>query len=203
MRRISAIFFDIGGVCLTNGWDHISREKASIRFSLDYGEMEKRHTTVFKKFDKGMLSLDEYLDQVVFFRKRDFSREEFAEFMYSESRPILPTLKILGILSSNTKYHIAAINNESFELNKYRIEKFKLYKYFKCFFSSCYMGVRKPEPEIFYRTLMISHKKPGECLFIDDRRENILSAQSLGLNTVLLDDPLTLKQKLKEFNIEI
>jgi putative hydrolase of the HAD superfamily len=203
VRRISTIFFDIGGVCLTNGWDRISREKASIKFSLDYREMEKRHTPVFKKFDKGVLSLDEYLNQVVFFRKRDFSREEFAEFMYSESRPILPTLKILRILKSDAKYHIAAINNESTELNKYRIHKFRLYKYFNCFFSSCYLGVRKPEPEIFYRTLMITHKKPGECLFIDDREENILSAQSLGLNTVLLDEPSKLKQKLKEFKIEI
>ncbi len=203
MKMISTIFFDVGGVCLTNGWDHISREKSTVRFSLDYEEMEKRHKPVFKKFEKGKLTLDEYLDQVVFFKKRNFSRRDFTEFMYEQSRPFNSTLKLLDILSSGNKYQLATLNNESRELNKYRINKFGLHKYFDCFFSSCYLGVRKPESEIFYRALYILHKEPGECLFVDDREENYQSAKSSGIKAVLLEKTEDLAEKLEKFNIEI
>ncbi len=203
MSGVSTIFFDVGGVCLTNGWDHISREKSTVRFSLDYEEMENRHKPVFKKFERGKLTLDEYLDQVVFFKNRSFSRQDFTDFMYSQSQPFHSTIKLLDKLSSGNRYKLATLNNESRELNRYRINKFGLEKYFECFFSSCYLGVRKPEPEIFYRALHILHKKPGECLFIDDREENYQAARATGMNAVLLENPEDLKQKLKEYNIEI
>ncbi len=203
MTKILTIFFDVGGVCLTNGWDHISRQKSTVRFSLDYEEMEKRHNPVFKKFEKGKLTLDEYLNHVVFFKKRDFTKQEFTEFMYSQSCPFNSTLKLLGKLSSGNKYQLATLNNESRELNRYRIDKFGLDKYFECFFSSCYLGVRKPESEIFDKALHILHKKPEECLFIDDREENYRSARSSGINAILLENPEDLPKKLKEFNIEI
>ncbi len=201
MRKIAVIFFDVGGVCLTNGWDHISREKSTKKFSFDYEEMEKRHKPVFKKFEKGKLSLNEYLDEVVFFKKRNFSKEAFTEFMFAQSKPISTTLNILDKLSD--KYKLATLNNESKELNKFRINKFRLDKYFECFFSSCYLGVRKPEPEIFYKALHILHKEPDECLFIDDREENYQSARAFGLNTILLDETGSLREKLINFGIEI
>ena len=201
MKKTPVIFFDVGGVCLTDGWDHISREKATKKFSFDYEEMEKRHRLVFKKFEKGKLSLDQYLNEVIFFRKRNFTEEDFTEFMFAQSKPINTTLRILEKLSD--KYQLFTLNNESKELNKFRINKFGLDRYFDCFFSSCYLGVRKPEPEIFYKALHILHKEPDECLFIDDREENYQSARSFGLNSILLDEPGSLGERLKTFGIEI
>jgi len=203
MNDIKTIFFDVGGVCLTNGWDHVAREKSTKEFSLSYEEMEKRHKPLFKKFEKGKLSLDEYLDQVVFYRKRNFSKKDFIEFMLSQSRPHYSTFKILDNLASKRKYHLATINNESRELNEYRIEEFGLRKYFQCFFSSCYLGVRKPEEEIFDKALQIFQKEPEKCLYIDDRKENYNAAKNSGLHTILLDKPENLKIKLEEFNIDI
>ena len=188
---------------MTNGWDHISREKSTIRFSLDYEEMEKRHKPLFKKFEKGKLTLNEYLDRVVFFKKRNFSRQDFKDFMLSQSMPFNSTLILLRKLSSTGKYQLATLNNESRELNQYRVNKFGLDKYFECFFTSCYLGVRKPEPEIFYKVLHILHRKPEECLFIDDREENYQAAKSSGINASLLENPEDLSGKLEEFNIEI
>jgi putative hydrolase of the HAD superfamily len=203
VRKINTILFDVGGVCLTNGWDHISREKATVKFSLDYEEMEKRHKLLFKKFEKGKLSLGEYLKQVVFFVKRNFSKSEYIEFMHSQSKAIESTLKILEKLSKKKKYQLVTLNNESRELNKYRINKFKLTNYFECFFSSCYVGARKPEREIFYAATHILQKDPEECLFVDDREENYTAATNYGLNTILLDEPGNLQVRLEEHNIEI
>lgn len=203
METITTIFFDIGGVCLTNGWDHISREKAANKFSVDYEKFETKHKSVFKKLEKGKISLDEYLDKVIFFTKRKFSKKEFKDFMFLQSKAHKSTLKLLHQLSLKNKYHLATINNESLELNQYRINKFGLKKYFTNFFSSCYLGTRKPEPEIFLKALQILQKNPEKCLFIDDREENYLSAKSIGLNSIHLENPVELKKKLTEFNIEI
>ncbi|HSD64070.1 MAG TPA: HAD-IA family hydrolase [Ignavibacteriaceae bacterium] len=201
--EISTILFDVGGVCLTNGWDNISREKSTVEFSLDYEEIEKKHTRVFKQFEKGKISLDEYLSKVVFFRKRNFTREDFIKFMCSQSRAFDSTLMILEKLVANKKYRLATINNESRELNAYRIETFKLNKYFECFFSSCYLGVRKPEWAIFSIALNVLHKNAGECLYIDDREENFNSAKKTGINSILLAEPGKLEQRLNEYNIKL
>ncbi len=203
MKKINTIFFDVGGVCLTNGWDHISREKATEKFSLDYEDVEKKHKRVFKHFEKGKISLDQYLNEVIFTKRRKFNRAEFKEFMFSQSKAHKSTMEVLHKLALSKKYYLATINNESFELNQYRINKFKLYKYFTNFFSSCYLGVRKPEPEIFFRVLHILQKDAGECLFIDDREENYQSAKNNGLNSILLESPSKLRLRLKEINIKI
>lgn len=203
MNEITTIFFDVGGVCLTNGWDNISREKSTEKFSIDYEEMEKRHMPLFKKFENGELSLDEYLNEVVFYKERKFSKKDFVEFMFSQSQPINSTLRVLDKLVSGGKYHLATINNESRELNDFRISEFGLKKYFECFFSSCYLGVRKPEEEIFDKTLHIFHKNPDECLFIDNSEENYNAARNSGLNSILLDEPGNLVSKLEKFKIEI
>ncbi len=202
MNNITTIFFDIGGVCLTNGWDHISRKRAAKNFFIDYNELETKHKPIFKKFEKGKISLDEYLDKVIFFRKRKFGKKDFKEFMFLQSNAHKSTLKLLHQLSLKNKYHLATINNESLELNHFRINKFNLNKYFTNFFSSCYLGTRKPEKEIFLKALQILQKNPEECLFIDDREENYLSAKSIGLNSIHLENPVELKKKLLEFNIE-
>ncbi len=202
MKEISTIFFDVGGVCLTNGWDEFAREYSTKKFSLDFEEIEKKHEQVFEKFEKGMLSIDDYLNEVVFFKKRDFTKRDFIDFMHDQSHTFDSTFVILEKLASKKKYFLAAINNESLELNNYRINKFGLGKYFEGFFSSCYLGVRKPEPEIFQKALHILHKNPGECLFIDDREENYNAAESSGLNSILLDEPGNLQARLKEYGIE-
>lgn len=203
MKEISTIFFDIGGVCLSNGWDEISREKAADEYSLDYIEMETRHASVFQDFEKGKISLDEYLSKVIFYKERNFTEKDFINFMYSQSHAFDSTFEILNKLSSKKKYQINTINNESRELNAYRIETFRLYKYFDCFFSSCYLGVRKPELEIFQIALNVLHKKAGECLFIDDREENYDSAKRAGINSIRLESPEMLVQCLKDYNIEV
>jgi putative hydrolase of the HAD superfamily len=203
VKEISTIFFDIGGVCLTNGWDEISREKAAEEFSLDYTEMETKHASIFQDFEKGNISLDEYLNKVVFYKDRNFTEKDFINFMYSQSHAFDSTFNTLNKLTTKKKYRLNAINNESRELNAYRIETFRLYKYFDCFLSSCYLGVRKPEPEIFRLALNILHKNAGDCLFIDDREENYDSAKKAGINSILLESPEMLEQRLKEYNIKV
>ena len=83
---ISTLFLDIGGVLLTNGWDRKARRLAAETFGLDYEEMDERHHLTFDTYEAGKLSLDEYLDRMVFYEERSFTRNEFRKFMLDQSR---------------------------------------------------------------------------------------------------------------------
>ncbi len=201
MDKITTLFFDVGGVILTNGWDHISREKAAAYFSYDHESVEKRHQPLFEEFDSGNLSLEEYLEQVIFFEERTFGREDFIRFMESQSEPHPGSLEVLEKLAQSKRYFLATINNESFALNQYRIRTFGLDKYFTAFLSSCYLGVTKPNHKIFSKALWITQRKGEECVFVDDREENVTAARACGLQGIHLKDQQQLSDLLKEQGI--
>jgi putative hydrolase of the HAD superfamily len=184
MSEIHAIFWDVGGVLLTNAWDHTERAAALEHFRLDEKEFHGRHEMVVSSFERGKISLDEYLDRTVFYRSRSFTREEFRDYMLSLSRPMTDVLAFARNLAASGKYFMGTINNESRELNLHRIEKFGLRDIFRVFVSSCFVGLRKPESGIYRLALEITQINPEECCFIDDRALNLECAAKLGMRTI-------------------
>ena len=144
MADVKALFWDNGGVILTNGWDRDSRKKAVEKFHLDWDDFEDRHELMLNAFECGDASLDEYLQRTVFYRERPFKPEEFKQFMFEQSQLMPEGMAVLADLAAKGRYLQAALNNESLEINDYRVHTFHLRDYFKAFFSSCYLGVRKP-----------------------------------------------------------
>jgi putative hydrolase of the HAD superfamily len=191
MSEIHAIFWDVGGVLLTNAWDHTERAAALEHFRLDEKEFHGRHEMVVSSFERGKISLDDYLDRTVFYRSRSFTREEFRDYMLSLSRPMTDVLTFARDLAASGKYFMGTINNESRELNLYRIKKFGLRDIFRVFVSSCFVGLRKPESGIYRLALEITQINPEQCCFIDDRALNLECAAKLGMRTIQMQ---TLKQ---------
>lgn len=187
MPAIRAIFWDVGGVLLTNAWDHTERSEALKRFDLDDKEFHGRHEMVVSSFERGKITLDEYLDRTVFYRPRPFSHEAFREYMLSLSQPLPSMLQFAQSLADSGKYLMATINNESRELNYYRMEKFGLRKIFRLFFSSCFVGLRKPERDIYRLALETTQVPAEECCFIDDRALNLECAAQLGMHTIQMN----------------
>src|SRR5438132_7695031 len=146
---ITTIFFDIGGVLMTDGWGHVSRRAAAEKFGLDWDEYSERHEKVAHAIETNRMTLEQYLDRAVFYRPRAFGRDEFREFIFAQSKPHPASIEIASRLKASGKYFIATINNEIFELNLYRIDKFRLRDTFSIFFSSCFLGIRKPDKEIY------------------------------------------------------
>ncbi len=181
---ISHLFFDIGGVLGTNGWSSPQRRGAMERFGLDAAEFEQQHRDAVGTFEQGRMTLDEYLDATVFYRDRDFSREAVVEFMRGESRPDQVTIALARRLAEGRKYRMMTLNNESLELNRYRIERFGLRDIFEAFFSSCWLGFTKPSPRIYELALGISQAPPDRAVFIDDREPNLVPARLLGMRTI-------------------
>lgn len=202
MTEITTLFWDVGGVLLTNGWDTQSRRQAAQRFDLDWEDFQERHGLVSTEFEKGNVSLDEYLECTVFYKSRDFSQSAFQEFLFGQSQPKEEVLSLVRQLATGGQYLMATLNNESRELNLYRIEKFGLRDCFTTFFSSCFLGFKKPEKRIYQAALEITQRRPAECIFIDDRALNLECAVRLGIGTIHFQNPTQLQRELRERGVE-
>jgi len=203
LPEIRALFWDVGGVLLTNAWDREQRMRALEHFHLDEEEFHDRHEMVVSSFERGKITLDEYLDRTVFYRSRPFTREAFKEFMFSLSQPMPDVLSFAQSLADSEKDVIGTINNESRELNLYRIEKFGLRKIFRLFVSSCFVGFRKPERDIYRLAVELTQIAPEECVFIDDRALNLEQAARLGMKTIEMQTLDQLKKDLEAIGVGV
>jgi putative hydrolase of the HAD superfamily len=91
---------------------------------------------------------------------------------------------------------MATLNNEGEDLNRYRIEKFALGSIFPTFFSSCWLGVRKPTHRIYERVFGMTMAAPQRTVFVDDRIQNLNPAASLGVKTILFENAGQLRASL-------
>jgi len=193
---IELVLFDIGGVLGTNGWDREQRAEAIERFHLDADDFQYRHEETVGALESGDITLDEYLDLTVFCSRRTFSRDEFKAFMFSLSEPWPDSIAVAQDLAKSGRVRLATLNNESEELNVHRIERFGLCGIFPVFFTSCWLGVRKPTHRIYTRVLGMVQTDPSRVLFIDDRRQNLDPAAALGMRTIQFQSAEQLRRDL-------
>ena len=201
MSAIRAIFWDVGGVLLTNAWDRVERIAALEHFHLDEEEFHDRHEMVVSSFERGKITLDEYIDRTVFYRARSFPRDAFRDYMFSLSQPFPEVLEFAQALSDSGKYFMGTINNESRELNYYRIEKYGLRKTFRLFVSSCFVGFRKPERDIYRLALETTQIPAEQCCFIDDRPLNLECAAKLGMQVIEMQPVEQLRGDLAKLGV--
>jgi putative hydrolase of the HAD superfamily len=201
LAKISAIFWDVGGVLLSNAWDREQRQRTLEHFALDEVEFDDRHDMLVSSLERGKITLQEYLDRTIFYRTRSFTREAFTEYMFSLSQPDPETLRLAGELARSGKYLMSTINNESTELNLFRIQTFGLRNIFSLFVSSCYVGLRKPEEGIYRLALEITQRPPEECCFVDDRPLNLDSASKLGMHVIQMENAEQLRGEFQRLGI--
>ena len=182
MKDVKLLFLDIGGVLLSDGWNHKARMQAVEKFGLEPIQFQKDHAVAFPLFENGKLNLDQYLDAVIFNTDCPFSKDEFKEFMFSKSEQLPDFLPWLIDWKKKNNVKIFSINNEGKEFNDYRIKKFKLHNCFDAFVSSCEVGFSKPDPSIFKLALGIAQEEPQNCLYFDDRAIHVAIAKQMGIN---------------------
>ena len=199
---VTHIFFDIGGVLGTNGWDREQRAAAARHFGLDAAELEDLHGEAIAMLEQGRMPLDDYLRNTVFNRPRSFQPAEFKACMLAQSAPFPETIDLARALARTGRYRLMTINNESDELNRYRLEQFGLRDIFMAFFSSCWLGLLKPARRIYEVALAMSQAEPDSSVFIDDRERNLEPARDLGMRTIRFTDAARLRQELAGLGVQ-
>jgi putative hydrolase of the HAD superfamily len=202
MAEISTVLFDVGGVLLTNGWDRTERAAVLEQFALDGVAFEQRHELANDAWEKGLMTAEQYLLQTVFYEPRPFTPAAFLQAMRERSVLLAHgAIRILQELAASEEVELAILNNEARELNDYRIDRFEFGRYFDVFFSSCYLGLRKPEPKIFEVALDVLQRDPDEVVFIDDRAGNCAAAAALGIHAIQYHDESQCAQALERLGL--
>ena len=199
---ITTLFLDIGGVLLTNGWDHLARKRAATHFKLELAEMEDRHHLTFDTYEEGKLTLEEYLGRVVFFRKRPFTRAQFRHFMFAQSKAYPRMIELVAGLKVRHELKVVVVSNEARELNSHRIRKFKLGELVDFFVSSCFVHLRKPDADIFRLALEIAQVPARNILYIENTPMFVQIAEGLGIRSILHTDYMSTCSKLALFGLE-
>jgi putative hydrolase of the HAD superfamily len=199
--EITTLFLDIGGVLLTNGWDRKARQQAAETFQLDHEDLEERHHLTYDTYEEGKLSLDDYLQRVVFCQERPFTREDFKNYMMSRSQSIPEMLDLIRSLKGRYHLKTIAVSNEGREINAFRIRTFHLDQVIDTFVSSCYVHFRKPDPDMYRIALDISQSTPEEVAYIDDRPLFVEVANSMGIHGIQHVDLSTTRSKLGELGL--
>jgi putative hydrolase of the HAD superfamily len=202
MLPFDVILFDVGGVLLTNGWDHGERAAAIEHFHLDRAAFEARHLAPNDAWERDVIPVTAYLNTTVFYEPRSFTPDDFFAFMLTQSKPLPDgALGILAELAASDNYLLGALNNEARETNEYRFQTFGLRNYFKVALSSCYLGLRKPDLAIYKRALDIVGRPPQRILFIDDREENVASAVTAGMTGIRFIGEDALRHELASLGV--
>jgi putative hydrolase of the HAD superfamily len=199
---ISCLFLDVGGVLLTDGWDHHARKRATVRFKLEWAEMEDRHHLTSDTYEEGKLSLEEYLGRVVFYKKRMFTRAEFRRFMFAQSKPYPEMIERVRKLKARYGLKIVVVSNEARELNCHRIHKFKLDGFVDAFISSCFVHVRKPDADIFRLALDIAQVPVRQVVYIENTPMFVQVAEGLGIQSILHTDYKSTCARLASFGLQ-
>jgi len=200
---ITHLFLDIGGVLLTNGWDHESRKRATAKFRLKLPEIESRHRLIFEIFEEGRISLEEYLNRVIFYQKRPFTRVQFRNFMFAQSKSYPSMIRLITKLKKKYRLRIFIISNEAKELNSYRIRKFKLNQFVDSFISSSFVGMRKPNSDIFRLALDLSQANHRQVVYIENTPMFVEVAEQLGIQTILHKEFRATRSELAQFGLSV
>jgi FMN phosphatase YigB (HAD superfamily) len=201
---IETIFFDLGGVLLSNGWDQGQRAKVLPKFGVDLAAYEARHDAANYYWERGLKDARWFFDQTVFYKPRKFTFDDLWPEVEGQSSVMFPgTYEVLGKLRGARQYRIATLNNESRELNDYRMKEFRLRDYFDFFICSGYVGEMKPGRTIYQSALDVSGAAAEETLFIDDKEENCAAARAMGMNAIHFVSPEELISELTEFGITL
>ncbi len=198
---VTCVFLDIGGVLLTDGWDHHARRRAATHFNLGWAEMENRHHLTFDTYEEGKLTLEEYLDWVVFYQKRPFTRAQFRRFMFAQSKPYPEMIALVAQLKVRHGLKIIVVSNEGRELNAYRIRKYKLDGFVDAFISSCFVHLHKPDADIFRLALDIAQTPPRQVVYIENTPIFVRVAEGLGIRSILHTDYRSTRVKLALFGL--
>ena len=201
--HITTLFLDIGGVLLNNGWGRGMRRKAAETFRLDYEEIDERHHLTFGTYEEGKLSLYDYLYQVIFYKERSFTREEFTAFMFEQSRAFPDMIDLIRKLKERYNLRTVAISNEGRELSIHRINKFELDTFIDLFISSCFVHFRKPDVDIYRMALDIARVHPSKVVYLDDRQMFVEVANSLDIHGIHHTSYESTRTALEAFGLEL
>jgi putative hydrolase of the HAD superfamily len=200
---IRALFLDVGGVMLTNGWDHKVRRALADRFHLDLSDFEARHHLTFDTYESGKISFDVFLERTVFYKPRDFTPADFKKFVSDFTQPFPEMIELFSRLKAKYDLKVAVVSNEGRELTFDRVERFHLKAFVDFFIVSSFVHLRKPDTDIYQLALDVAMLQPQQVAYLDDRAMLVEVASKMGIVGIQHVDYNSTVARLAELGLTI
>ncbi len=184
MSKIRALFLDVGGVLLTNGWDTKTRKRACEHFDLDVKELESRHHLIYDTYEQGKMTLQDYLKRLVFYQDRPFTFDQFFNYMKEQSKPLPGMIDLIKEVKEKYHLKIACVSNEGRDLTLHRVKAYHFHQFVDYFIFSCFVHLKKPDSQIFRLALDVGMFSPEEVIYLDDRQMLADEAKALGIHAI-------------------
>lgn len=178
--QFQIIFSDIGGVLGTNGWDSALRATVIQRFNLDSAAVEQRHHLMFDSYERGFLTLDQYLKHVFFQQPQSFTLLELRECIFEGSVAWPDSIEMFRQVKMANNLKLALISNEGQGITEHRVNKFGLRAIADFMVVSHYVHMRKPDAQIWRLALDLAQVAVDEAIYVDDREVFVNVATDLG-----------------------
>lgn len=192
---IKAIIFDFGGVITHtepwDGWSPTLEERNTIKDAIS--EIAKLFE---KELKESKFTADDF-DREFKLRTTSLKKEYVEKIIKSICDADKGVLELISKLSS--RYKIYGLVNAPFGWTELRRGIHGLDKYFTRVFVSYEIDVRKPDPRIFNYFFENTGLKGGDCLFIDDKEENIIVAKQLGMEGYVFKSTKELEDYINKF----
>lgn len=203
LETITHLFTDLGGVLLTNGWDHNLRHLTAEHFGVDPQAMDDRHHLTYDTYESGKMGLWTYLDRVMFYEPRPFTHEQVIEFILDQGKPFPEMIELVKAIKARHGVKVAVVSNEGREITADRIERFRLRDFVDFFIVSSYVHFRKPDEDIFKIALDVAQAEPGRVAYIEDRQMFVEVAAQVGLRAIWHRGLESTRKALAEMGLEV
>lgn len=147
------------------------------------------------------MSLDEYLWQIIFYEKRDFTPDDVKKYILEAAKPHQDMIDLVTRLKAVYGLRVAVVSNEGREVAEDRIERFNLKSFVDFFIVSAFVHFRKPDLDIYRLAIDVAQVKPQQVAYIEDRPLLCEVASRLGINSVLNRNATETREKLAKLDL--
>lgn len=165
--------------------------------------MNDRHHLTFDIYEEGKISLDDYLNRIIFYRERPFMREEFKAYMHDQSKPFFDMIELIRFLENKYCLQVAAVSNEGRELIMYHVQQYELGIFIDFFISSCFVHYHKPDKDMYQIALDIAQVRPEQVVYVDDRAMFVEVAQEIGIRGIIHTHYQATLLTLEQFGLKL
>ncbi|WP_417429695.1 HAD family hydrolase [Kiloniella sp.] len=195
------VVFDFGGVLIDWNLRYLYQSEFS---SIE--EMERFLRNVFTFEANHRLDAGERFSSVIGELQGKFPEYKDALALLLTRWPDTLGDEITGTVETLEKLHVQqtplyGLTNWSEETFPYAQKRFPFLQYFKGITVSGTVKLAKPDPRIYHRLLSDFSLKAEECVFIDDREDNIMVAKDLGFKAIHFTEPALMNKALQEFGV--
>jgi putative hydrolase of the HAD superfamily len=156
----------------------------------------------WRHYEVGAISTDEYARIVGKLLNIELAAEDFIQAWCAATFPgLCHGIEDLYDEVAATGLRVMALSNTNEAHLEFLRRQFPIMQRFQPLYASHEIRARKPDRAAFNHVLQDTGLDARGCIFVDDRPENLVTARSVGMHTILAEGTESVRQGLRRLGI--